>query len=253
MKPLYLTPEKGARVVLEGPSLAVLQEGSAVRRYPLRLVARVIMGAGVEVQSEAVSACLQRGIPITFLARNGVAVGHGFPQRPQPGRMQERIERMLEKENWSALYQDWLRAAERREILDLLRRLNLQPPDLRPQTVRPLAEQAAAAGGLALERVRAGHNYLKSLLSALLAQCLHARGVRPAALAGLRPDFRLLPDLTRALSWRYYADLAEGIHTQGGSHWHRQLTERFEAKSERERARIRALWDRFCFWLGGLE
>lgn len=252
MKPLYLTPEKGVRMVLEGPSLAILQEGAAVRRYPLRLVARVIMGAGVEVQSEAVSACLQRGIPISFLARNGVVVGHGFPQRPQPGRMQERIERMLEKENWSALYQDWLRAAERREVLDLIRRLNLHPQDLRPQTVRPLAEQAAAAG-LGLERVRAGHSYLKSLLSALLAQCLHARGVRPAALASLRPDFRLLSDLTRALSWRYYADLAAGILTQGGSHWRRQLTERFEANSQRERARIRALWDRFCFWLGGLQ
>jgi len=53
MKSLYVEGSEASRLVLDGPSLQVLAEGTAPRRFPLRMLRRIVLGGRVECEAAA--------------------------------------------------------------------------------------------------------------------------------------------------------------------------------------------------------
>lgn len=71
MKPLYLHGHQPLAVTLDGPALRVSSEGSADRLFPLQRLSRIVVSGEVDWTTEALLACADQAIPISFLLRGG--------------------------------------------------------------------------------------------------------------------------------------------------------------------------------------
>jgi hypothetical protein len=212
LRPLYV--DRGAAAVrLEGPALIVDQPDAAEGRFPLRLLSRVVVRGPVPWSMEALFACLAGGVPITFLSLDGEVVGLCLGRDRPEESLATLLDRLLAEPGWAEIYQRWQKAAERRSIVEVTRRLNLPVgTDLRPQVVRALAASSMPGGDTpgARSAMRRLDGYLRAHLCELFARAgvpLAYRGGRGSAL-DLRPAFRA------ALGWHLWPAVARWLELQ---------------------------------------
>jgi hypothetical protein len=205
LRPLYL--DRGAAAVrLEGPALIVDQPDAAEGRFPLRLLSRVVVRGPVPWSMEALFACLASGVPITFLSLDGAVVGLCLGRERPEESLAILLDRLLAEPGWGEIYGRWSKAAERRAIVEVARRLAWPVgADLRPEVVRALAASRAPGGDTpgARSALRRLDGYLAAHLSELFARAgvpLEYRGGRGSPL-DLRPAFRA------ALRWYLWLPL----------------------------------------------
>jgi hypothetical protein len=205
LRPLYL--DRGAAAVrLEGPALIVDQPDAAEGRFPLRLLSRVVVRGPVPWSMEALFACLASGVPITFLSLDGAVVGLCLGRERPEESLAMLLDRLLAAPGWAEIYGRWSKAAERRAIVEVARRL--APPvgsDLRPEVVHVLMAARMPGGDTpgARSALRRLDGYLAAHLSELFGRAgvpLHYRGGRGSPL-DLRPAFRT------ALRWYLWLPL----------------------------------------------
>jgi CRISPR/Cas system-associated endonuclease Cas1 len=236
----------------------VHSERCAPRRFPFHRLSRVVVCGPVELRTEALVECLRRGIAVTFLTADGTPAGAALPAQLRPSRLAERVEEFLARPNWRELYDNWRRAAERREILRLLRRLRIRTRDLRPDAVALLVDEELDCRCGRLRRQQAVA-WLEGLAASLVSERLAELGVTAEAAAGRRPEFHLGTELTRLLLWSLKAELAaalaEGTLEPAGPErqWRRRLTEWFEGRRGRQSHHVGRLLDGFSYWLGGVR
>lgn len=125
MKPCYLVGRTGMCVNLDGPALSVMQPYKARQLVPLSRVSRVIASGPVELSTEALLACAERGITITFLHADGQIRAYLFGDSPRRDGLWQRLRDFLDRPDWEERYSDWKRAMDSR-----LRRLLCQRLDL---------------------------------------------------------------------------------------------------------------------------
>jgi len=257
MKPLYLDAEQPLRVELDGPSLVVTCDAQAARRFPFSRLSRLVVCGPVELPTAALVECLRRGVPVTFLGGDGTLAGLALPAQSRTSNLNDRLEEFLERPDWHALYDNWRRAAERRQILTALSRLRCRSADLRPATVSAMLDETLdelAGRRSRLEAVA----WLEAALAALVGELIAAMGIAPHLVAERRPGFHLLRDFTGLLLWRLKAELGAALiektlFAAGGRVWRRQLASWFEQRRAAERTRVTRLLDGFAFWLGGIR
>ncbi len=204
MRPLYLAGREPLDVALDGPALRVSSPGRADGRYPLRRLSRVIVSGEVEWQTRALTACLERGVPVTFLDREGRLLGYCFGARSREMPLAERLQELLDRPDWAARYGDWRAAEERKAILRALGGHRARLSDLRPAAVR----EHLLAGHLRLARparVRRVHRLLVGMLAALSGEVLTRSGIRPELIGFRRRGLNLANDLTGLLEWELHA------------------------------------------------
>lgn len=256
-KPLYLDGTQPLRVVLDGPSLLVLAAHTAPRRFPLARISRILVTGQVTWENEALTACLDHGVPLTFLSPDGTARGFALPSSDPATPDNEKLEAFLAQPDWRSRYTDWLRAYERREILSLLRQLQLRTRDLRPEPVRELVE-SHLTGQIPLVACRTMKNLLDGMLAGRLARHLVNLAWAPALLVDRQPGFHFIRDAVTVLGWRFYADIERFLHVAGASFPHQaglevraRLATAYENLAPREDRRIRHYCESFRFWVGG--
>lgn len=171
---LFLNERTGMRVRRDGPSLWIERPGSAGSRVPVRLIRRVLISGNVALDTESLTAFARRGVPITFVSRDGeplaMMVGCAGGLFARRGLQAGALENPLLRERISA----WLRAWERGRRLALATRLDpvtalqwrrqgVRPADyeswihrqgrLRGASLRRRGVFHAAAGTVALDRI----------------------------------------------------------------------------------------------------
>jgi hypothetical protein len=247
LRPLYL--DHGATAVrLEGPALIVEQPDSADGRFPLRLLSRVVVRGPVPWSMEALFACLASGVPLTFLSLDGEVIGLCLGRDRPEVSLAMLLDRLLAEPSWGEIYERWSKAAERRAILEVTRRLALPVgTDLRPEVVRALAGSHLPGGDTpgARSAMRRLDGYLVAHLSELFAPAgvpLEYRGGRGSAL-DLRPAFR------GALRWYLWLPLRRWLELRqrhpapfgGASAARRRAAAQYEAAAPQIAARFRRL------------
>lgn len=250
MKALYLDMAEPAELSLDGPSVVLRQEGWAARRFPLRLVSRVVVRGRLALELAAVEALLERGVAITVLGRDGKTAGQALPWPKGARRLMNRVEAFLASPGWRDRYRTWLRAAERREVLGLGRRLGVRFADLRAETVRREVLQALPTAGL-----EGLLSETEAILAAAAAESFAKSGLEPGA-SDRADGFRPVQDVTRLMLWQAYADLAEFQEKRGGEmecgspDFRRALTDWMEGVRPSLRSRAGRLVDSFQGALG---
>jgi len=200
-RPLYLSTKLKAQVDIDGPALRVRSAGLAEARYPLYRVSRVIAGTGVDWSSEALRACLESGIPIVIVARDGIPLGSVQPACIRPSRLSADIDELLDRPDWHEIYQNWLRAMRMKaveqwrmsreasgktlnpgELKEMVRKFVYGAPDTIPSEDTPGIWHAA--------------------LCAFAASALRQAGLQSAYWGAGGTTLNLLGDVTRLLELR---------------------------------------------------
>lgn len=70
-KTLYLAEKNGLKILRDGPSLYIIEDGKAGRRVPVNLIDRVVIIGGVDINSLVITLFTDNNIPVTFLNRRG--------------------------------------------------------------------------------------------------------------------------------------------------------------------------------------
>jgi hypothetical protein len=203
LRPLYVD-HAAASVRLEGPALIVDQPETAEGRFPLRLLSRVVVRGAVPWSMEALFACLASGVPITFLSLDGQVVGLCLGRDRPEESLTMLLDRLLAEPGWDEIYQRWMKAAERRAIVEVARRLALPVgADLRPEVVSGLA--AAHLPGGDTPGARSLLRRLDGYLCAHLCELFGRAGVPLAYRGGSPLDLR--PAFRGALRWYLWLPL----------------------------------------------
>lgn len=177
-KPLYLHGHQPLAVALDGPALRVTQAESADRLFPLERLSRVVASGEVAWSTEALLACADHGVPVSFLRRDGVLRARflGRPRGQPPVELREALEALLDEASGVGRLRDWLAGQSSRARLALARRLHGAPigadaHELR-EHLRAQARRYAPEEGLRLLDAR-----LAALLATDVARLLQRAGV----------------------------------------------------------------------------
>lgn len=203
MQTLYLEGRTPLAVLLEGPALRLRRGGEADRFAPLGRLARIVVSGNVHWRAEALGACMDWNVPISFLDAEGRARGACVTLRRVAWRsnLPALFEQACLMEEWNARWGDWLRAVGRGQIRLLLRRFRLRVPDMRPASVAQAC--AARAAG---DSASAAENFarMQGLLEARIAARLVSEGFGPAMLGGSLGGVAPARDLASVLAWRLW-------------------------------------------------
>lgn len=258
MKTLYLDGTRGAEVVLDGPALRVRTPGRADGLYPLGRVSRVVVCGAAEWRTEALLACADRGIPVTFVERDGRPRAWLVPMLPRPLPLTERIQELLARPDWASRYQDWRRHTERKIILRVLGQLRLRVADLRPDRAAEelLDRLALPVGREAATRVL---HFWDGLLAGRAAGLLMKAGLDGTQFGACPERWSLAADLARLASWNHYVWLA-GVRDPSdragldpdAPDFRRRAIEFFEQRVWEVDRTLRGLLHQFSVWLENL-
>jgi hypothetical protein len=185
MKPLYLHGHRPLRVDLDGPALRVSGEETADRLFPLQRLSRVVVSGDVAWSTEALLACADQDVSVTFLHRAGGLRARvlGRPRGRPVAELRDALDTVLDAGGGAARVQDWLKAEAANRRRELARRLFGGPVTSDAGTLREHLRAQA--------RRYAPEDGLK-LLDARLAALVHAEVARLLARAGLASDDPLL-------------------------------------------------------------
>ena len=225
---LYLDGRRPLSVCLDGPALRVSGPGQADGRYPLRRLSRVVASGHVDWRTNALLACMQGGVPVTFLDVDGRPFGSCLGHLLRPLALADRLRELLARPDWRELYGNWFAATERRQILRVLRRLRRNPRDLRRQAVQDMLLRGHLRVGTPTQVHRA-HELLRGLLCGLVPEILDRAGLTPLLAEARAHGLSLPGDLARLLEWELHFTIHRAARLPLDEHWRRACVAAFEA------------------------
>ncbi|MCY4212635.1 MAG: CRISPR-associated endonuclease Cas1 [Gammaproteobacteria bacterium] len=209
MKPLYLNGSEPTQVHLDGPALRVCIPGSAVLRFPLRRVSRVIANGKTSWSIDALLACADQGISVSFLAPDGTTRARWIGRLNDRDGFLQRWQDFQDRPDWTDLFRQWSGAARRRAIRMCAWRMGWSPKtDSRSITrflVQSLDGNRSAAG------LRQANRILRSLAEPKVLEALAQRGFSA-------PDQSLaclVPVLVVVVTWSLHPQLTQWLHDNG--------------------------------------
>ncbi len=112
MKPLYLNGREPISVRLDGPALRIQSATHADRLFPLQRLNRVVVTGRVDWSTEALLACADRSVNISFLSRGGRLRARllGKPSGKPPLELNDALVVLFEETKGRDRYRDWLDA-----------------------------------------------------------------------------------------------------------------------------------------------
>lgn len=117
IKPLYLYAKEEILVRLDGPALLVAGPGAGCeKRFPLRRISRVVVTGPVSWSTEALLACANQGINVTFLSDNGSARAYWLCRPSTRSSFVQHWRDFLDRPDYASQYAQWRDNMRRRAI-----------------------------------------------------------------------------------------------------------------------------------------
>jgi len=244
-------------VGLDGPALRVAAPARAEQLFPLGRLSRVLSRVDASWSTDALIACAERGITVTFVGSDGRVRAFVFGRPGSSDTLSGRLLDFLDRPDAEERYLDWARAMERRGRLRLAQRLRLNPlrSDLR-RLDGVLADAKARAARKAV--VAYLERRLSAMLGALVSQALAEAGVGADLLAGSLSRLALVQTMTAALAWELQLPLLRALQRvdPAGERSYiddADITRLFEQRAAALEHRARALISNLHRWLVELD
>lgn len=144
-RPLYLEGLRVKGIKLKLGALQISAHALADQFIPLTQLSRVVSKGNIRWDSEALMACMQQHIPISFLLNTGEPTGRCISHTSRASsHLQQRLEELASDKDIHTLLTDWKRHRRRALILKLARNITPYPQDLRAKAIRARLERQIA-------------------------------------------------------------------------------------------------------------
>lgn len=252
---LYLAPKNDLVISADGPSILVSGNGSAARRFPLRLLRQVVVQGPVCFPSAIIEQCLRAGVSVTWMENSGDPLGFLWPARLKPATLNERMEVFWERQDWHWKYENWRRAQERLQVKETLTVLQVSATDLRPVQVERLVIRLLARRNR-LSALPWRLRFLRGFLLNDTQAWFQDAGVTLENLERRTTPIQLPEDFMRLLFWSHLRDLHDDAPESAASRAEeirRECADFVERRRPASHRRFIRLLDRFDFFLGSLR
>lgn len=236
---LYVQGGGVAGIRKDGESLVVQVDGQADRRYPFRMLARVVMRGDTRIHAAAIWGLLAAGVPITLQSSSGEPCGFALPYRSPRRGPTEWAECVLENPDGRGRWQSWVRARERAEIRRVYAQQRWTLGDWRTGAIEQDLRRRSDATVLRATAER------RAALAAEAATVFNDEGLAPSYVARLEKEMCLQTDLARILTWRPW--VAAITRASGTADARGQ----WEDDREAEAARVRRWVSQVLQWMEG--
>lgn len=259
MRPLYLQGRQGAHVRLDGPALDVRMPQRAPTLFPLLRVSRVVVSGPVQWSTEALLACAERGITVTFLDRNGGVRAYLFGESGTRESLFHRLCDLLDRADWAERYGDWKRGMASHARRALCRQLRLDSARLPPERLLATLDELERAYAPA-QLCHWLQRRLRGWLAGLVAEVLAEAGLDAARQRTFGDRLHLTDDLVELLAWDLRLPVLElllDVHRRRADTValidEARLLRLVEGRSERLRRLLRRLLARLHGWAIDLD
>ncbi len=202
-KTLYLDGRQPLRILRDGPALRVRASASADRLFPLYRLRRVVVSGRVEWCTDALLACADANIPISFLASEGRLRARLLAPaaRSLVIAFDDALEMMLDTSDGRQGYLDWVSGCAHQARLQLVHSADRGLWPTQPAVMRRMLF-ARASHYVRAPDLRRFDRRLNALLNAHLSQLLGSSGVVFDSAVLALQDIDLVRDFANILIWR---------------------------------------------------
>ncbi|MFQ5456200.1 MAG: CRISPR-associated endonuclease Cas1 [Nitrospirota bacterium] len=129
-KTLYLNENKDIRVVRDGPSLWVCEDGKAGRRIPARIISRVVIIGNFVLEAGVITLFTENDIPVTFFNKRGNEMAVAIPYNHNNFRHNKWQKLFLINEENIIRFKNWAISKKRELQLNTIRRFSKRIAEL---------------------------------------------------------------------------------------------------------------------------
>lgn len=212
MRPLYIDGCEGLRVEWLAPALQVCVPDQAEQWFPLQRVSRVVVCGKAEWQTEALLACAEAGICVTFLDDEGVVIARWLGKSGERDLFLQRLADVLDRADGRDCYDNWLRAMRRQAVLSSAKKLyNHSYIDISEADLRAffLAQQAA----ISVQAFDGVQRCVRGLLLAKIVALFHDLGLSADSAFLQDPWLDLPNDFTNLILWDFQVPLLHWLES----------------------------------------
>jgi hypothetical protein len=248
MRPLYIDGNGNMHIALDGPALCVSAAGKSDQLFPLSRISRVVVSGAVDFYCEALLACADQGISVSFLDENGDLRARWLAN---PGDRQAAIQRLADligRADGKELYQSWFSAMERIVVRSTVKKLmKNQVVAVTPLELRSfLSFQRKSLPVQPSDRI---YKILRGLLSAQVIQLFQEAGL-DAKSELLQEQWLDLPNnFAVLLFWDMEIPLLNWLESAATHPIKQEVTGFYEGRSERIAHLFRGLLSKLHCWL----
>jgi|SRR5690625_1696893 len=203
IKPLYLAHGRHVRVRNQDDVLVVRSLGRAASIYPFKRLSRVVSANDVHWRNGALLACLQAGVPVSFIDASGNPLGYCSGIRRRETTLEGLIVQAIEMPCWKSGYSTWLRGMEQQAIRKAIRDTRLHCPNSAPEAAR--SSFCNAWLNRTGETARVLFKHIDGGLSTYVHQLLCTVFVSSELLSFPLPGLSFVNDIQKILRWPTYA------------------------------------------------
>lgn len=205
LKTLYLEGGTRPHVLRDGPALRVRARNSADRLYPLRRLANIVVKGQVEWDTDALLACAEAAIPVSFVRRDGsLRARLSSPAGRSLADLGKLVETWFSHPDAGAMYRLWVNTQCRIARDRLRREMDLSSWPADPARLHNLLEQRARRYVRA-PQLRSFEQQLPGLIRGEAVRLLAEAGVDSHAPLLLLQGVDLAIDFAVIVNWRLQA------------------------------------------------
>lgn len=204
LKTLYIAGQSQLRVLRDGPALRIRTPRSADCLFPLRRLRRIVVSGHVDWCTDALLACADAKIQISFLTGNGVLRARLLGPAPSSSliALGDAFEMLLEQTDGFRTYQDWIQGCAQQARRRLLHESNHAYYTMRASELRRLLFERARRHARAPD-LRRFDRRVYALLVAHLSQLLAESGLNCDNPVFALHGADLMRDFANILIWHF--------------------------------------------------
>ncbi|MCF6150625.1 MAG: hypothetical protein E3K37_18510 [Candidatus Kuenenia sp.] len=203
-KTLYLHENKTLKVIRDGPSVLVKEEGKADRRVPARMIRRVVIAGNIKLDTGLITMFTDNNVPVTMFDKSGNRIAVVLPCNRHLPEYYKEQKIFLESEYTIKRFMTFLRAHRYEIQINVLKRLlKKHMPDayitvgLKEDDYRQVIENAVSARRDKFQQI---HSIVSALFMEMIVSKLIPSGLDPhIGVMHRRRDLGLALDICHAL------------------------------------------------------
>lgn len=249
-RPLYLHGGSAQRVVLDASQrLRIHCKDLPERSIPLHHISRIICSSTLDISSAVLMACLEGGIPLSIVNKDGTTLGWCMGARRKETTLVQLLCHALDDPNWDALYQEWRQLQHMATAAQVLLLCGV------PATASARKHPRTALCNAHFKKHQTGcadHvNALTQLAQHELAAHLGRETNAPQLLAWHRPGLNIIHDLGQLIGLHAHIDLHHSLRLPEPEQLNLWAVKNYERHASHWQQRIARLMHEFEQFLRG--
>jgi hypothetical protein len=248
MRPLYIQGTAGTLIKLDAPALRILAPNRADLLFPLHRVSRVIVSGTAIWDTEALLACADQGITVSFLNEVGELRARWLGKNGERQTIFQRLTDLIGRPDGKCQYESWFMAMEQMAIRSVIKKL-VSNSNIEVSTRQILEFFEGQRKTLPIQAAETIYCRMNGVLKAELTQLFSDIGLGTESELLLDCWLNLPEDFSRLIFWDLQIPLLNWLEQRTAYPEQRDIISFYDTRSKRINYLFTGLLSKLHRWL----